>query len=525
MNRVPGWLASGMALPAALAAAEHPVLAPGGYELHPALELSLFAREPDVVDPVALCFDEFGRAYVAEMRDYPNGVGPDGKVGSTVRLLEDTDGNGSADKSTVFARDLSFATSVTPWRGGVLVTAPPDLLFLKDTDGDGVADVREVVLTGFRRGVSDSLVNGLRFHFDGWIHGANGGSGGTLSSPKRPGVQVKLGDRDFRFRPDTGEVELTSHTGGGFGLVFDDWGGSFTTYNINHIQQRVADADDYTRFPGSPPVETTHSISDHGDMARIFPVAPAVTRPNHPEQAGHFSAAGGMGYIGHAAWPGNLPGSVLVCDVVGNLVHRDVLSPDGPVLRASRAPEEQDREFLAGRDVNFRPVNLELGSDGALYLADMQREVIEHPDYIPKKTLAKQDVRAGDDRGRIYRIVPKGAPKTRDLPGRAKPAELVLMLGSPNQWTRLTAHRLLFERGETSVVPALKDNLNGRTPRQPDAAWEPPAREAREKLAGVFRLHALALLDGVGALDETTLLAATRDSAPGVRVHALRLAA
>lgn len=503
----------------------HPLATPDNFELHPALELSLFAAEPDVVDPVAIAFDEFGRAYVAEMRDYPYGVGPDGKVGSSLRLLEDTDGDGRADRSTVFARDLSFATSVAPWRGGVLVTAPPDLLFLKDTDGDGVADLREVVVTGFRRGVSDSLVNGLRFHFDGWIHGANGGSGGTLASPRRPGVQVRLGDRDFRFRPDTGEIGLTAHTGGGFGLVFDDWGRSFTTYNINHIQQRVADADALTRFPGAPAVETTQSISDHGDMARIFPVAPAVTRPNHPEQAGHFSAAGGMGHIGHAAWPGNLPGSVLVCDVVGNLVHRDVLAPDGPILRASRAPEEQDREFFASRDVDFRPVNLELGPDGALYLLDMQREIIEHPDYIPKKTLAGQDVRAGQDRGRIYRLLPKGAPKTRDLPGRATSAELVAMLGSPNQWTRLTAHRLLHERGESAVVPALKDILHGRMARKPDPAWEPAKPEARDALAALWRLHALTLLDGLAALDEASLLAALGDKHPRIRVAAVRLAA
>ncbi|HMO64332.1 MAG TPA: HEAT repeat domain-containing protein, partial [Verrucomicrobiota bacterium] len=524
MRRVSPGLLAVLLAPGGLSAADHPVATPDSFELHPALELSLFAAEPGVVDPVAIAFDEFGRAYVAECRDYPYGVGPDGRVGSTIRLLEDTDGDGRADKATVFARGLSFATSVTPWRGGVLVTAAPDLVFLKDTDGDGVADVREVIITGFRRGVSDSLVNGLRFHFDGWIHGANGGSGGTLSSPKRPGLPVRLGDRDFRFRPDTGEIELTTHTGGGFGLVFDDWGRSFTTYNINHIQQRVAEADAFTRFPGSPPVETTHSISDHGDMARLFPIAPAVTRPNHPEQAGHFSAAGGMGHIGHAAWPGNLPGSVLVCDVVGNLVHRDVLSPDGPILRASRAPEEQDREFFASRDLLFRPVNLELGPDGALFLLDMQREIIEHPDYIPKKTLAGQDVRAGQDRGRIYRLLPKGAPKVRDLPGRAAPTELVTLLGSPNQWTRLTAHRLLLERGETSVAPALKDILHGRAPRGPDPAWEPARPEARVQLAALRRLHALTLLEGLAALDDDSLLAGLADAHPGVRVEAVRQA-
>src|SRR5437867_9262839 len=121
----------------------------GSFELHPALEMSLFAREPDVVDPVALTWDEEGRMYVVEMRDYPYGFGPDRKPGGTIRLLEDTDHDGKADRSTLFAEGLSFPTSIAPWNGGILVTAPPDILFLKDTDGDGKADIRQVVLTGF----------------------------------------------------------------------------------------------------------------------------------------------------------------------------------------------------------------------------------------------------------------------------------------------------------------------------------------------------------------------------------------
>ncbi|HTH47220.1 MAG TPA: PVC-type heme-binding CxxCH protein, partial [Candidatus Limnocylindria bacterium] len=339
---------------------------PADFELDPRLEIKLWAAEPLVVDPVSLGFDAEGRAFVAECRDYPNGVGPNGKVGSTVRLLVDTDGDGVADQSTIFAKDLSFATSVTPWRGGVLVLAPPDLLYLQDTNRDGVADVREVILTGFTRGVSDSLANGLRYGLDGRIHAVNGGNGGKLSSPLKPGVETDLGENDFAVNPTTGEVELTAHTGGGFGLVFDDFGHGFTTYNINHLQhyfllRRYAD-----RFPGFPPVELTGSISDHEEMSRIYPVSVAQTRPNHPEQAGHFSAAGGMGRIATPLLPADLRDSVLVCDVVGNLVHRDVITPEGPMFVASRASGETDREFLAGRDPAFRPVGLEVGPDGAL---------------------------------------------------------------------------------------------------------------------------------------------------------------
>ncbi len=502
----------------------HAPASPGSYRLHDDLELSLFAREPQVVDPVAITFDEFGRAYVVEMRDYPLGIGPDHHPGGTVRLLEDTDGDGRADRSTLFAGDLHFPTSIACWNGGVLVAAPPEILFLKDTDGDGKADLREKVLTGFRVGATDSNVNGLRWALDNWFHVVNGGNGGDIAAPQRnPGSLVSLGDRDLRFQPSTGEVQLTSRTGGGFGLVFDDWGHSFTTYNINHILQRVASDDVFHRFPGLPAVTTTESISDHGDMARIFPISQAQTRPNHPEQAGHFSAACGLGLIGHRGWPSGLQGSVLVCDVVGNLVHRDVLVPHGPIFRASRAPEEQQSEFFASRDNSFRPVAVEQGPDGALYLLDMQRDVIEHPDYIPRKLLEKSDMRAGDDRGRIYRILPRDragilrsleAAGTLDpahpgrelLPGNATPAQWILLLGSPNPWTRLTAQRLLVGQGANTLAPELRV-------------------VATESTNALQRLHALWVLSAFDRLDDTLLLHALNDPEPGLREDAVVLAA
>jgi putative membrane-bound dehydrogenase-like protein len=476
------------------------------FELPPSLEMKLFAREPEVVDPVALAFDAAGRAYVVEMRDYPYGFGSERRPGGTIRMLEDIDGDGRVDRSTIFAANLSFPTSVAPWNGGILVAAAPDILFLKDQDGDGRADAREVILTGFRLGVTDSNLNGLRWGLDGWVHACNGGNGGMVRSPKRPDApSADLQDRDFRFLPATGEIELTTHTGGGFGLVFDDWGRSFTTYNIDHIKQRVANADRFIRVPGMPTVETTHSISDHGDMARIFPISTAQTRPNHPEQAGFFSAAGGLGYMGDRRWPAEFHDSVLVCDVVGNLVHRDVLIPDGPIRRATRAPEDREREFLASRDPAFRPVGLESGPDGALYLIDMQREVIEHPDYIPKKLLEKLDLRAGQDRGRLYRILPRSWKGGRNLPGNAPTIELPAFLASPNPWTRMTSQRLLLERRDESVLGDLR-------------AMAIDSGEAHA------RLHALGTLEAWGKLEDAILEKALRDPVPGLREVAVSMA-
>ena len=424
---------------------------------HPDLVVTLFAMEPDVVDPVALCFDPAGRMFVLEMRDYPYGVPPENEPGGTVRMLEDTNGDGRADQSVVFAEGLNFPTSIAPYRDGVLVAAPPEIVFLRDTDGDGKSDEREVLFEGFGLEVTDSNFSGLRWGLDNWLHGVNGGNGGSISSLRSTKAPVRLGDLDFKLNPDTGAIETTYSTGGGFGLVFDDWGRSFTPHNINHMQMRIMESRVLSRHGGLPPIEGTHSISDHGEMARIFPISEARTRPNHPEQAGHFSSSGGMGYIGHSGYPGDLPGSLLVCDVVGNIVHRDVLSADGPIFKASRAPGEQDREFLASTDPRFRPTGLELGPDGALYLMDMHRDVIEHPDYIPKKMLAEMDIRAGDDKGRIYRIVPRnGLPPVKTDLTALTTEELVNELASPNQWRRMTAQRLLVEGERTDAVPLLK---------------------------------------------------------------------
>jgi putative membrane-bound dehydrogenase-like protein len=489
---------------AALAA---PPAAPASYQLHPALEMSLYAREPDVVSPVALTFDEAGRCYVVEMRDYPYGFGPQRKPGGTIRLLEDTDGDGKADRSVLFAEGLSFPTSVCAWNGGILVTAPPEIIFLKDTDGDGKADVREVMLQGFTLGVTDSNVNGLRWGLDNRVHGCNGGNGGYIRSLRKRGLGFAIRKLDFSFDPKIGDFAPTFHTSGGFGLVFDDWGHGFVTHNINHIQEQFIPARYLDRFPGLPPVQAVESISDHENMARIYPIAEPETRPNHPEQSGHFSASGGLGYIPESlrCYPGDLPGSILVCDVAANIVHRDVLSTQGPAFAASRAPGEQKSEFFASRDRACRPVGVELGPDGALYLIDMQRDVIEHPDYIPKKLREKLDIRAGDDRGRIYRITPKGGlPPRRPRLNHASASELVSCLGDSNQWWRSTAQRLLVERGDKTAVPALKELAEGTN--------------------ALGRLHALWTLDGLGTLDEALVRRGLADAHPGIRENALLLA-
>jgi putative membrane-bound dehydrogenase-like protein len=487
-------------------------------QVDPRLEIQLWASEPDVLDPVSITFDAEGVAYVAECRDYPNGTGPAGSVQSAVRRLEDTDLDGRPDRSTVFAAGLSFATSVLPWRDGLLVLAPPQILFLRDTDNDGRADSREVLIEGLIRGVSDSLANSLRHHLDGWVHVANGGNGGRLTSRKQLGDPLDIEGMDFAFKPDTGELRLTGETGGGFGLVFDEWGRAFTTYNINHIQHRFLERHVVRRNTAFPPVSLTASISDHGEMSPIFPISSPATRPNHPEQAGHFSAAGGMGAGLSSAFPEDLQGSIFVGDVVGNLVHRDRIVRDGPGFRASRGPEESHSEFLASSDPAFRPVAFESGPDGALYIADMQRDVIEHPDYIPAKVRERQDLRAGDTRGRIYRVTPKGGlPPYRPNRREKGPRDWVSLLGHPDLWWRQTAQRKLLEAPPEDVLPRLREMAatDGRPLARLHAFWTLRALNSL-----TLKDHSRALTDGHPGVRENGLILAYEIVGTGTDLHA-----
>jgi putative membrane-bound dehydrogenase-like protein len=483
-------------------------------------QIELWAAEPAIVDPVGLAFDAAGRAFVLEMRDYPYGMDGKGQAGGTVRLLEDTTNDGKPDKATVFAEGLRFATSICAVKDGVVVSAPPEIVFLADRDGDGKAEVREVWFTGFAAGVTDSNFNGLRWHMDGRIHGVNGGNGGLIVHPKQPDKVTRLAELDFAFDPQTMEFTTTYPTGGGFGLVFDDAGRSFVTHNINHMQMRILPQSVLDEVPGGSPLRGTQNISVHGENCRIYPIHDAQTRPNHPEQAGWFSSAGGMGYLNHTGWPASMANSLFVCDAASGIVHREVLSPDGPILKCQRPPDEQTSEFLAGKDPAFRPVGVELGPDGALYIIDMQRDVIEHPDYIPPRMKSKVDLRAGSDRGRIWRITPKaGLPKPEELPAKASVEERVALLGSPNQWTRLTAQRLLIEQPDEKAVPLLRaafsHGKNGS-----DTKDAPPASYSSQQ-----SLHALWTLTLLDKLTPAELNAAIAHPAPHVRAAALQAGA
>ncbi|MFH5805395.1 PVC-type heme-binding CxxCH protein [Alienimonas sp. DA493] len=493
--------------------------AEGLQSLHtlPGFRVDLVAAEPLVTDPVAMSFDADGRLYVVEMRDYSE---QDRAHLGRIRLLEDTDRDGAFDQATVFAEGLSWPTAVIASDGGVFVGAPPLMLYLKDTTGDGRADERRVVFEGFDRSNVQGLMNSLRWGLDNRIHGATGTAGGTVVRPDAPDMEpVNLDGRDFSFDPRT--LDLRAEPGGAqHGMSFDDWGRKFSSSNSDHLQSVVYDPRYAARFPELSAPRVRHSIAADGPQAPVFrrsPVEPwrtlrtrlrvagAVPGPveGGGTPAGYFTGATGATIYRGDALPSER-GRAFVADVGSNLVHRKAVSFDGVVPVARRIDE--GTEFLASDDIWFRPVQFANAPDGGLYVLDMSRETIEHPKSLPDSIKRHLDLTSGRDRGRLYRIVPDGyehrpAPTLSD----AGIDELVALLAHDNAWHRETAARLLYERQAPRAFGPLRTLL-----------------ETSDRPLG--RLHALAAIEGLGLLDESTVLAGLRDEHPRVREFALRLA-
>ncbi len=486
-------------------AAKSPAEALASMRVRAGFQVEQVVCEPMTTDPVSFAWGPDGKFWVVEMGDYPLGVDGNGGPGGVVRFLTDDDGDGKYDRSTVFLDKLSFPTGVTPWRNGVIVTAAPDVFYAEDTDGDGKADRREVLFTGFGEGNQQHRVNGLVYGLDNWFYGANGESGGRVKSLKT-GKTVDLGrGKDFRCRPETGEIEPET-AGTQFGRTRDDWGNWFGCNNSNPNYHFVL-AERYltrnARVGGV--IEPWFSCAQASGAAAVFPASKLAARFNDFDHAGRITSANSVCVYRDDLFGPAFAGNSFVSEPVHNLVHREVMEPHGVTFRSERAADERASEFLASTDNWFRPTKLRTGPDGALWVADMYREVIEHPEWIPPAAVKKLDLRAGHDKGRVYRVFPAGV-RPRPIPrlDRLDAAGLVAALDSPSGWQRDAAQQLLVERQDKSAVPLLEAVAAGH----------------RRPLA---RLHALCTLDGLGALRHETLLAALRDPHPGVVRQAILL--
>jgi len=477
-------------------------------KLKPGFRAELVAAEPEVVDPVAIDFGPDGRLWVVEMNDYPMGIDGNWQPGGRLKFLEDVDGDGRFEKATLLADDLPFPTGVMAWRDGALVCAAPDILYIADTDHDGRADVRQVVFTGFPTDNYQARVNGLSYGLDNWIHGANGLLGGHISTPGRKGT-VELGARDFRFRPNLQDFEPTSGLTQQ-GRVHDDWGNWFGSTN-GELLKHYPVPDHYLRRNPHVAGPPTQVYVPRGDSPNhLHPVSRTLVRFNDPEQVDHATSACGATIYRDELLGADIAGDAFTCEPVHNLVTRRKLTPEGVTFAGNRVNDEQFSEFLASTDNWFRPVQALTGPDGALWIVDMYRLVIEHPRWITPERLRTLDVRGGANQGRIYRIARVDAParKVPRLLG-ADTAALVAAIDSPNGPQRDLAQRLLVERQDPAAAAAL-------------------ARLAKSNPRATTRAQAMCALAGLGKVGAETLAsdvlpAALSDSHPGVREQAIRL--
>lgn len=519
---------------------KEPVAAQQSFQAVDGFRLDLLAAEPLTTDPIAMEYDENGRAYVVEMSDYPytdktkdkpfTEKTADLPIGR-VRLLVDTDGDGKFDQSTIFAEELSWPTGLAIWQGGIYVTATPDLWYFKDTDGDGKADIRRKVFTGFHKFNVQAVINNLRMGLDHRIYGAGGTNGGSIIRVADGTAKPrKMAANDFWFDPHREEFELISG-GARFGHTFDDWGNRFICNIRNPVRHAVIDDRYLSRNPLLSVTSPMHDAAEAGDTMAVYRTSPpepwrvinaqrlasdptGISPRSESVAAGYVTSTCGITIYRGAAYPQDYYGTVFLGEVAANLIHRQRLVPDGLTFRSNRIDDRQ--EFLTSSDNWFRPVNFVNAPDGTLHIMDMYRETIEHPWSIPDDIKERLDLESGRDRGRIYRLTPPGfQPTAAPRLGTAKTIELAAQLENPNSWWRETAHRLIYERQDQTIVPVLREMLRNLS----------TERKIRHpEIAGVGRLHALWSLEGLNALSDDDLLVSLNDHSAGVRENAIKLA-
>jgi mono/diheme cytochrome c family protein/glucose/arabinose dehydrogenase len=465
------------------------------FKVAPGFRVELFAAEPMVEAPIAISFDEKGRAWVCEMRGYMHdveGAGEDQPVGR-ITILEDTDGDGKADKRTVFADGLVMPRSVTCVNGGALVGEPPALWFMRDTDGDGKADTKELVDGSFgsRTGQPEHMANSPTWMLDNWIATANHTSRYRL--------------RDGKFVVD-GAISR-----GQYGLSQDDFGRAFYNFNSDFLRANLVPESLARRNPNFTP-SAGLGFQVVKDQA-VWPAGPTpgVNRgyePNALREDGSLKAS--TGTCGAGIYRGGLfgrevAGNAFIPEPAANLVKRFILEEKDGVVTGRNAYDKA--EFWTSTDERFRPVAAYTGPDGALWVADMYRGVIQHKGFLTHYLVANIKDRKLEqplNQGRIWRVVPEGA-KAATVALPAEPAKLVAFLSHDNGWVRDTAQRLLVEKKDASVIPAL----------------EQLAQSGASPLA---RIHALWAMEGIGRVSPAAVAVGLKDKDAKVRATAVRLA-
>jgi len=459
------------------------------FRINKGFRIELATLESMVSSPAAMAFDEKGRLFVAEMRDYPDRRQQIPHVGR-ISLFEDADGDGVFDSSHIYADNLPWPSAIACYDGGIFVAATPDIFYFKDTSGNGLADLRKVVFTGFgtvpNNPDQDALINSFVWGLDNRIHGGSAGIGGVVTVVGAPGnPPITLGHNDFAFDPKTLAISVEGGPAR-TGLCFDSRGRKYVTGPTHPLQTTMFDPRYFARSPFVPkPLQLVDVLNPGTKVFRFVPEQPGGLRTSNRSNAPAWmtKARGCLVYQGNA-FPSNFLGNIFICDPDLHVIHRSVLIEDRIGAVAQRPKDEQASEFLVSKDADFHPTQLVTGPDGAIYVADMQN---------------------GGQSGRILRIVPEDfkPPKPPQL-STAKTYDLVATLAHPNEWNRETASRLLYQRHDPASASLLTNVINN------------------SKLP-LARLHALHALDAVTGLNEAVLIKALRDPDERVREHAVAL--
>lgn len=489
-------------------------------------DLQLFAAEPDVVKPIYLAWDERGRAWVVEARDYPHGLVNEGQPGeSFIKICEDTNGDGKADKFTVFASGLNLATSLVFVNDGIIVSEARRMLFLKDTNGDDKADVRQVLLPGWGIGDTHAMQSNLGRGFDNWLYGAVGYSSfeGNVG-----GKDLRFGQGIFRFKADGSALEFLyqfNNNTWGFGqnAVGDVFGStangnpSFYGYLPATILNPTQPNAGRRGFRSRPPDADEGGATQVRRISSARALAPAMRmHPNTPnvrmvDWFGSYTAGAGHAFMVSDALPARLQGKALVNEPTAKLIGIMDIQPDGGGFQAN-----DGFNLLASTDEWMSPIFSDVGPDGAVWVIDFYSFIIQHnPTPNPQSAGIQATTGRGgayktendlrdQTHGRIYRVVWKDGPRSsiKSL-AKAKTSELVAALDSGNQHWSLTAQRLIVDHKKTDAAPALKKRVRSGT-------------------GGKGAIHALWALDGIGELDKDTHQKALLDKDAALRRNAIR---
>ena len=466
-------------------------------------DLRLMLAEPDVVKPISMNWDAKGRLWVAQTPGYPQKAATWGTRPHDSIVTYDRKADGTPGKKTVFYEQLDLVTSFVLHKDGVIVMQAPDILLLRDTDGDGVADKRETLFTGFGNGDTHAVASNLRWGQDGWIYATQGYSGGGSKHVTNAKGQDfgSIPNGMFRFMPDGSAMEMVVAYGANtWGMDFT-WDNEifYTMANESHLRHVIM-SDAVLAKGRVGKTESWKQINDHRDSNQLL--KHGLTPYLQIDCVGGFTAASGSTVYDGGAWPDEYRSIHFVCECTINLIHQDKLIPDGVTFRGSKVRAE---EFVAGTDLWFRPIDTQIGPDGALYIADFYNQAVVHNDTRgPKHGPFNAAVRPDRDHehGRIWRLQYK-QPKPMAEADYGSVGGLIKALDHPNRFVRLTAQRLLVEQGAgaTELAELLK------TSARPEA-----------KVLAIWTLQRL------DKITEAEILAALNDADAGVRKNAARVA-